>query len=1326
MNVKHHISPRPPVEKNPAPAAIPILHSAFCNRQSSGMALVITLILLSLITFMTVTFLIISQRERGSVSTTSDATTARFAADAALERAKAQILGPILTLTNDQAYDVFVSTNFINRDGFVVLPYRTNWNVNYDFVNVIGHPPLDRFQMQTNIANLQNDARPPVYMRTNALFAGLELRFYLDLNRNGRFETNGWWPVLTGIAATPTYDLAGNLVRIVDYAPPNVLSNYFIGDPEWIGQLEHPDQLHSSTNRFTSRYAFFAIPISKTLDLNYIDNQAQAAGDRPVVNFEGYLRNEGVGSWELNLAAFFADLNTNQWNTPFSPYAYRRPLNPSFANSGVAFDDALAIKSFRYNQTRALLASIHALYGSAGDLAVGDANSVIDVYSDGDLQRTPMATNGTSISDNTFLPWAGADNTNHFFTTQDLWDPTKTSALFTNRLAASPQRSSYDRYTYYRLLSQMGTDSRAERGKINVNWVNVDAAGNIVPMLTTNFVRWGALQFFTNAADRLLQTYTTEWFKQNPTNYLATFYNIRPVEFYYGVNANGFPLMTNSPYGWGLTNIPFYGMTNQIPSFGVHNIPAYINGKKVYAASVQRLLQLTANIFDATTNRTDTSYPYLPSVFRPLYYKTNDLSGNVFIASFAEQTDTTGLDLPDVTFDDLTAGVITFNQNVIGMPWIIGAKKGFPNFNQLTFETSIGVTRKLRAVKPSPTEVVNEIDQIYELGMTNYVVVSGWNSYGKSFPRSLELRMTNDYRYVVTGTNGVTIASPPGSPYQFLLVNDSTINAGTWRPYTVTAPGQSLTNFVQRDGMLDNAVYDIATGPARFIYSTNTQFVSVKPGSDPMPKWVLVTTNRFKYALIDNSTPVHHVVDYVNLDMSSNVIDLTGAILASARCPVPTGPIIEEGDLWCTNPVTGSYSGANIQGVNMQLLASLGTIDSSSVWPDDGTKNDQITGFKDFFNNNNVGLTQETPYNPTFYTNAIVSWQANDPLVHYTLDDLRTIPEPTKLDPLVPINVNSRYAPWGGNPVNPNLADQYNLLIIDPLATNSMAWDFPTNVMPNVGWLGRVHRGTPWQTVYLKPQDPTVTAWASWSGHQDTNEAARTVPSQDRLLFDVFTTAINDNATRGQLSVNQTGLADWSAVLGGVDVLTNFMTDASLRNPRIPTAYGEWFIEPAGLYTAGNMTALARIWAGINAARASSNILNTATIFPDKLFAHEGDILATPELTIKSPYLNTSTAKQLQAGISDEAYERIPQQIMGLLTLKHEPRYVIYCFGQALRPADHSIVMSGQMFGLCTNYQVTGETVARAVVRIENAPRPGQPNQSPRAVLESFNILPPD
>src|SRR5208282_153992 len=69
--------------------------------QQSGVALVITLILLSVITFMAVTFLVLSYGERGSVATQTDLTVARLAADTALQRAQADLMGPILTSGNE-------------------------------------------------------------------------------------------------------------------------------------------------------------------------------------------------------------------------------------------------------------------------------------------------------------------------------------------------------------------------------------------------------------------------------------------------------------------------------------------------------------------------------------------------------------------------------------------------------------------------------------------------------------------------------------------------------------------------------------------------------------------------------------------------------------------------------------------------------------------------------------------------------------------------------------------------------------------------------------------------------------------------------------------------------------------------------------------------------------------------------------------------------------------------------------------------------------------------------------------------------------------------
>ena len=97
-----------------------------CYRQPSlvtrhseqGIALVITLILLSVTLVMAVAFLAISRRERGSVTTSTDTTTARLAADSALANAQAQIVANVLATTNPYNYGLLVSTNFINPNGF--------------------------------------------------------------------------------------------------------------------------------------------------------------------------------------------------------------------------------------------------------------------------------------------------------------------------------------------------------------------------------------------------------------------------------------------------------------------------------------------------------------------------------------------------------------------------------------------------------------------------------------------------------------------------------------------------------------------------------------------------------------------------------------------------------------------------------------------------------------------------------------------------------------------------------------------------------------------------------------------------------------------------------------------------------------------------------------------------------------------------------------------------------------------------------------------------------------------------------------------------------
>jgi hypothetical protein len=320
-------------------------------------------------------------------------------------------------------------------------------------------------------------------------------------------------------------------------------------------------------------------------------------------------------------------------------------------------------------------------------------------------------------------------------------------------------------------------------------------------------------------------------------------------------------------------------------------------------------------------------------------------------------------------------------------------------------------------------------------------------------------------------------------------------------------------------------------------------------------------------------------------------------------------------------------------------------------------------------------------------------------------------------------------------------ASAYNLHYRDPLAWGSDSWDFPTNRFPSIGWLGRVHRGTPWQTVYLKagnvldettntPGNPTnnvgIATWAQWTGDTQTvthngvpsyYDALNSGPIQDEALFDLFTTRFNDNAVRGALSVNQTHLASWSAVLSGVVALTNVTTLPTSYNP---PAITNLIIEPAGL--AGNNSALGEIVNGTNGINATrAGFVNADGV--RGTFEHVGDILRVPALTEQSPFLHTDTANQ-QNGISDELYEWLPQQTLGLLRVGGAPRYVVYCYGQTLRPAVDGTLLSGPYFNMVTNYQVTAESAARAVIRVDRHVTATGTNYT--TVVESYNPLPPN
>jgi hypothetical protein len=1346
------------------------------RRRRAGMALIITLILLSVTLIMAVAFLAIARRERNAVSTTTDTAVARLATDSALAAAEAQLAANVFATTNQGAYDyhLLVSTNYINPVGYVPGS-QSPTNVNYDITS--DNSPYTAADLEQNIANLWLLPRAPVFVSTNN-GPGYDFRFWLDLNQNHRFEGNG---------PQPQIDAAGLYIHTDGTADSStsvkVATNFMVGDPEWIGVLERPDQPHSANNHFVARYAFIAQPIGNSLDLNYIHNQAITKTVNPAAaGQDGFFRNQGVGSWELNLAAFLTDLNTNEWDTVSAPYNYSRWFNNN-NNNGAAFDDARSLLSWRYQFDYRNLATAEQVFGNTpfNDAATVFPNDAMDGYSDGPLQTTlntnadvplPFA-GGDSVSSTTH--WVGADNTNHFFSLpSDLFDTSKITAPsfnFIDRLRnAGGGQSTYDRYTYYRLFDQLGTGSTADSGKLNLNYSNAVVGYNslgvvtniaIVPGAETNLVSWSATNFFHAAANQMLGAYTKAWFQANPPSYLFTYYGFAnnggnlpgsPGYFYYLDNFGNTNIYDRN--GFGLTNVPLYGLTNQIPAFGVTNIPVYVNGQFVYAPAVNRLLQLAANIYDAGNTN------WYPAVFRPVFSRLNT---NVFVTDFNQVSSVSGVgDIQLSTPFDPSYFAAVGGQNVAvnlyGVPWIIGAKiaitsglkTGFPAFNQFSLVNAVTFERLLEVTRNVDSGAVLTTNQQLTMNVGCNEGVSFWNSYSNNYTGSgnLQIYMTNTVQMWLTNSKSATLPEQFGTWFYY-QTNRWPGSKWSGTPPLATPDQKSFISGVWSNTMVSSQwqAYNFVTNG--FSYDKDNCWDSTL---SPLPQFGLAVTNWVQAYILDGPPGACHVIDYVQLFGPAGGGNLN-SVLKDPDGKGAQNPYY----LWITNNFNNVWPSWGIMD-QLQISSQPVTLPATAKW------NSQMYGAPSAQNITKqrailyAALNGQTnyAYNGGTYplTEPVVQagytalravfvpylYQVNDPLVHCLASDLdagaganwagnNVIPNgvwqpqnknTTYTFPTAPgYNefAKSRYQPWGRvaptavNNNNYNFGNAYNAIYKDPLVWGPDGWNFPTNRYPTVGWLGRVHRGSPWQTVYLKDRDVLTdntagnlqrgtNTWAAWTGDNNNYfDAGNSAPVQDRLLFELFTTRFNDNAVRGTLSVNQKNLAAWSAVFSGLVVPTSLTNSYTV-------------ISPAGAAGLSDPM-LGALVTGITNAQKNSGV-----------FTHVGDILNASVLTgTNSPFLaglNPNTQ------ISDALSEWLPQQTLGLLRVGDTPRFVVYCFGQTLKPARDALVLDNNagQFGLCTNYQVTAESAARAVIRLERHITATGTNYTP--VVESYNPLPPN
>jgi hypothetical protein len=688
-----------------------------------------------------------------------------------------------------------------------------------------------------------------------------------------------------------------------------------------------------------------------------------------------------------------------------------------------------------------------------------------------------------------------------------------------------------------------------------------------------------------------------------------------------------------------------------------------------YTPSVHRLLQITANLYDAATNRfvTNNSTLAWPTVFRPLFRA--DTNGQIFIAGYREVVGTamafagsapsmvqldTGFQVNLVPASDTPFDPLDRNEPLVsGFPLIIGAKQGWPNFNQFAMQTTLNLSRRLQFLRHDPTDQLPYVtNQQYRVAISNAFAIQVWNSYSNTFPRDLQVIASALMTAVITNETGIVLLSNNVARGAI-----STIPQNTWAGYTNANTAQSsfqlpfdpTTNFL----VLPSSTY--SQSQHAFLQSPLFE----NPSSFYVPHWGFSIHPRVHFLILD--TAANRIVDYVNLDAPATCLSLADFLMAGGSCGDPYVPDGAFGSIFCTNRgpnVAASDETVPTYGILNQILTSLSLAPGAS-WnaflqtPPGYDFNSAI----DFFRFNlgyptlngtppsKLYRTNEfyTPYSPTRSLYILTSWAANDPLLHYTITDLGStastnvaIDSAFSLSPIPGIasgRLSPQFQPWGGSLSDPH---RYDVTIKDPLMSGSDGWDFPTGQTLDPRWLGRVHRGTPWQTLYLKPGAADPTVWKNWLGLADNLEAQSLHPTNDWRLVSLLALLFNTNDLRALHAVNES-VSDWLVTLDGVNALTNSTSDGDLlAHNRL-----KYWIPPFDTVSMTSNSPQASIIA-------NALVLNAASQ-SDHFYHYVGDIFATPELTTSSPWLNTSSSVQLRFGLTDAAYESIPSQLLALL-----------------------------------------------------------------------------
>jgi hypothetical protein len=384
-----------------------------------------------------------------------------------------------------------------------------------------------------------------------------------------------------------------------------------------------------------------------------------------------------------------------------------------------------------------------------------------------------------------------------------------------------------------------------------------------------------------------------------------------------------------------------------------------------YTAFIHHLLQQAADEFDATNHSAGFEFP---SVFRPQFScTTNDTATNLTITNWTAVTD----DIQQILarpFWSPKDSNIQPDDNVWGIPFVVGHKANIPNFNEYSYVDGVAVNRKLLFNRHDTSSPPFRTNLLYTMSASNALGVELMNSSTNSLQRDATIYITNFIQLTFTNESAV------GTNITFTNRCVVAVASNAWKGIFFAGKHGLFVPLVTNTVVLPRMLFD--DYDEVFVASFSSSIPPI-PGT-PEHRWILNQDNHLCCSIVDDATG--RVLDYVNLGCFSSQLDVMQA-LSNAYSP-----------LWDVSGANSTWTSPPSLGVlnQIQMCLTNGTIDLLPAWggPIPSTSKQlftaRILGIK-----TDDSLTEfQCPLTATALAIQSLSWQTANPASHYVLEDL--------------------------------------------------------------------------------------------------------------------------------------------------------------------------------------------------------------------------------------------------------------------------------------------------------------------------------------------------